>query len=86
MCVCVCVRENSDSDSDVGIERFSNIDNSISLFFLSGWIATILMNVTQLPEGRKILLDEEKNMLKDLLKDITHRNVIRKRGVIGSIK
>lgn len=50
------------------------------------WIARVLMNVSQLPEARKILLDEKRDIFKDLLKDIQHRNPIRKRAVLGAIK
>jgi hypothetical protein len=50
------------------------------------WIARVLMNVSQLPEARKILLDEKRDIFKDLLKDIQHRNPIRKRAILGAIK
>ncbi len=50
------------------------------------WVARVLMNVSQLPEARKILLDEKRDIFKDLLKDIQHRNPIRKRAVLGAIK
>jgi hypothetical protein len=51
-----------------------------------GWIGTVLMNVTQLPQARKIMLDPEQRILRDILPDIGHSNLIRRRGVIGTIK
>jgi hypothetical protein len=50
------------------------------------WIARVLMNASQLAETRRILLDEKRDIFKDLLKDIQHRNPIRKRAVLGAIK
>lgn len=50
------------------------------------WIGRVLMNATQLAEARRIILDEQRNIFKDLLKDIQSRNLIRKRAVLGVIK
>lgn len=50
------------------------------------WIGRVLMNATQLPEARRIIMDERRDIFKDLLKDIQSRNLIRKRAVLGVIK
>lgn len=62
------------------------------------WIATLLMNITlvvdggtsshtsQIPEGRAILLDPQKNILPLLLPFIRDKQPRRRHGVLGAIK
>lgn len=51
-----------------------------------GWIATILMNVTQSDIGRRVIFDPEKQVLKQLLPFLEHKNVMRRRGVAGALR
>jgi len=52
-----------------------------------GWIGIVLTNITQIPEGRKLILNKEKKIItKDLLKFTTHINPIRRRGIAGALK
>jgi len=50
------------------------------------WIAQVLMNITQLAEGRLIMLDKERNIFPLLLPFIRDSNVKRRQGVLGIIK
>lgn len=49
-----------------------------------GWILTIFNNITQIKDGRDILL-ENQEFLKNIAKNIDHSNVIRRRGALGTI-
>lgn len=49
-----------------------------------GWILTIFNNITQVEEGRKIVL-ENKTILDSIIDNIKHSNVIRRRGALGTI-
>lgn len=53
---------------------------------LCSWVARVLLNMSQLPEARKFLLEENGTIFKQLLKDIQHHNLLRKRAVLGIIK
>lgn len=50
------------------------------------WISIILMNVTQLKEGRMLILNKEKNILPLLLPFTKDSNVTRRKGILGVIK
>ncbi|KAL6042028.1 DUF383 domain-containing protein [Balamuthia mandrillaris] len=50
------------------------------------WLGTVLMNVSQLPSGRKALLEEDAYLLKQILPFVRHPNLIRRRGILGTIR
>jgi len=50
------------------------------------WIGSILNNVTQIEEGRKLIMDRTRNMFVSLLSYIQHHNKVRQRGVLGMIR
>jgi len=50
------------------------------------WIGSILINITQLKEGRELLLDKKRQLLKGLVKYTSHPNFIRRRGILGTIR
>eukprot|EP01113_Clastostelium_recurvatum_P044416 TRINITY_DN7499_c0_g1_i1.p1 TRINITY_DN7499_c0_g1~~TRINITY_DN7499_c0_g1_i1.p1 ORF type:complete len:405 (-),score=66.75 TRINITY_DN7499_c0_g1_i1:29-1243(-) len=50
------------------------------------WLATVLMNVAQLAEGRTIVMDRNRRMLPDLIQFTSHHNVIIRRGILGMVR
>jgi len=65
------------------------MDSSSSDYLTStkhNWIVNIILNVTQIQEGRKIVLDPENNIFLSLLPLVNHKNVIKRRGIIGIIR
>eukprot|EP01117_Protostelium_nocturnum_P008057 TRINITY_DN2868_c0_g1_i2.p1 TRINITY_DN2868_c0_g1~~TRINITY_DN2868_c0_g1_i2.p1 ORF type:complete len:385 (-),score=165.51 TRINITY_DN2868_c0_g1_i2:30-1184(-) len=50
------------------------------------WIASVLMNVTQLTEGRKIILDEKRGTIPLLTPFIMDQNLMRRKYILGMIK
>lgn len=50
------------------------------------WIASILLNVTSIQEGRKFFLEKQKPLFKALLAYIESPNIIRRRGILGFIR
>jgi len=52
-----------------------------------GWVANILQNITQIPEGRELLLNKERGpIISLLLPYIHHPSLIRRRSIIGTIR
>ncbi|KAF2069313.1 hypothetical protein CYY_009366 [Polysphondylium violaceum] len=52
----------------------------------NNWVVNIILNVTQIQEGRKIVLDPENSIFSSLLPLINHKNVIKRRGIVGIIR
>ncbi|EAL68932.1 armadillo-like helical domain-containing protein [Dictyostelium discoideum AX4] len=52
----------------------------------NNWIVNIILNVTQIQEGRKIVLDKENQIFKEILPLVRHENVIKRRGILGIIR
>jgi hypothetical protein len=50
------------------------------------WISNVLINITQLNEGRDLIMDKSRNFFSTLLKYVNHPNHIRRRGIIGVIR
>jgi len=50
------------------------------------WVSPILMNVTQLPEGRKLILKPSKNIFTLLMPTINDASLRRRLGIIGLVK
>jgi len=50
------------------------------------WISSILINITQLKEGRELLLEKSRHLLQNVIKYTSHPNLVRRRGVLGAIR
>lgn len=50
------------------------------------YVANILVNVTRLESGRKVMLDMSRNILRQVLPQIDSRSVIRRQGVAGTVR
>ncbi|EGC35916.1 hypothetical protein DICPUDRAFT_87641 [Dictyostelium purpureum] len=50
------------------------------------WIINVILNVTQIQEGRKIVLEDENQIFQLILPLINHKNVIKRRGILGIIR
>jgi len=60
-------------------------------FFSSGqegydWISAIFSNVTQVSQGRELMLDKSHRYIDILLSHLDHRSPVRRKGVAGAIK
>merc|ERR1712137_49518 len=64
------------------LDRFVRDIESESL----SWVALSIMNVTQLEPAQHLLLDEERAIMKSLIPFMHHPQVIRRRGVLGTLK
>lgn len=49
-------------------------------------VANILVNVTRLESGRKVVLDMSRSILRQILPQIDSRSVIRRQGVAGTVR
>ena len=49
-------------------------------------VGSILVNITRLEDGRKLILDMSKGMLRQILPQIDARSVIRRQGVAGTVR
>jgi hypothetical protein len=50
------------------------------------YVANILVNVTRLQSGRKVVLDMSRGILRQVLPQIDSRSVIRRQGVAGTVR
>jgi len=50
------------------------------------YVANILVNVTRLESGRKVVLDMSRSILRQVLPQIDSRSVIRRQGVAGTVR
>jgi len=50
------------------------------------WIGSILINITQIKEGRELMLDKSRHLLENVVKFVSHPNLIRRRGILGTIR
>ncbi|KYQ92105.1 armadillo-like helical domain-containing protein [Tieghemostelium lacteum] len=50
------------------------------------WIINIILNVTQIQEGRKIVLDKDNLIFQSLLPLIHHKDLVKRRGIVGIIR
>lgn len=50
------------------------------------YVANILVNITRLDSGRKVVLDMSRNILRQILPQIDSRSVIRRQGVAGTVR
>eukprot|EP01118_Nematostelium_gracile_P006362 TRINITY_DN204_c0_g1_i3.p1 TRINITY_DN204_c0_g1~~TRINITY_DN204_c0_g1_i3.p1 ORF type:complete len:234 (+),score=62.99 TRINITY_DN204_c0_g1_i3:73-774(+) len=50
------------------------------------WVALILLNLSQIPEGRKIIMNPKKGIVPLLLPFLKHNSLRRRRGIAGMIK
>eukprot|EP01133_Synstelium_polycarpum_P013227 gene13227-15538_t len=50
------------------------------------WVINILLNITQIQEGRKIIMNKDNNILKPLLPLMSHSNTVKRRGVISIVR
>lgn len=49
-------------------------------------VASVLMNITRLESGRKLLLDTKKGFLKQVLPQVDSKNIVRRKGVAGTVR
>lgn len=61
------------TDSDPGNDEFEHV-------------ASILVNVTRIKAGRRVLLDTNKSLLRQVLPQIESRSLVRQRGVAGTVR
>eukprot|EP01132_Coremiostelium_polycephalum_P009329 gene9329-11442_t len=52
----------------------------------NNWIINTVLNVTQIQEGRKIVLDKNNNVLAPVLNLARHEDIIKRRGILGIIR
>ncbi|BBN16642.1 hypothetical protein MPTK1_7g08110 [Marchantia polymorpha subsp. ruderalis] len=49
-------------------------------------VAPILVNITRLQSGRKLILDQSRGLFKQILPQIDSRSLIRRQGVAGTVR
>ncbi|CAH9129016.1 unnamed protein product [Cuscuta epithymum] len=49
-------------------------------------VASVLVNISKKEEGRKLLLDPKRGLLKQIIRQFDSRSMIRKKGVSGTIR
>ena len=64
------------------LDRFVKDKESEAL----SWVALSVMNATQMEAGQHLLLDHQRRIIANLLPFMHHPNVVRRRGVLGSLK
>jgi len=61
-------------------------------YFCSGtlnqidWIASVFNNISQIPEGRKMLLEKPNKYLCKLFPFVEHESIVRRKGIISTIR
>ncbi|EFA78919.1 armadillo-like helical domain-containing protein [Heterostelium album PN500] len=61
-------------------------DEDILVSKKGAWVVNILLNITQIEEGRNIILNQENAIFKSLLPLIQHQSVVIRRGIVGIIR
>ncbi|EGG20568.1 armadillo-like helical domain-containing protein [Cavenderia fasciculata] len=64
----------------------SSVPSSSALANGGNWVINILLNITQIEEGRNILLNAEHGILVSLLPLLTSKSVLKRRGAMGIIR
>ncbi|KAJ7567509.1 hypothetical protein O6H91_02G151000 [Diphasiastrum complanatum] len=61
------------SDTDEGVDEYEHV-------------AAVLVNITRLEPGRRLLLDSKKGLLRVLLRQIDSKSLVRRKGVVGTVR